>query len=423
MSDLSQQLIEQVKEAYQHQSPLFIQGNNSKAFLGRSVTSNQTDSPRASTLSTAAHTGIISYQPVELVMTARAGTTLAELQAALDEHQQMLAFESPFFNGQATIAGTLAANLSGPARPWAGSIRDAVLGTRLINGQGEHLRFGGQVMKNVAGYDLSRMQAGALGTLGVITEVSFKVLPKPESTAYLQVEIPAQQAITLMNQLAGQPKPITGACWYQGKLQIRLSGAASAVDNTVTLWSQRHGLSINDQGAEFWHQLQHYQLPFFTDDASLWRFSVKSTAPLETSLLPSEALSSSLSASNSLSSKDLSSRAGGSEEPGSEKINNPVDPDEHLLIDWCGNQRWLKTPSLSSTDQRHIQPQLQSTLQAQLQQQAETAGGTVTLWRGGDRSLEVNHEPNPVLKRLQQNVKQAMDPTGIFNPGRLYSWM
>ena len=408
MNDLSQQFIEQVKAAYQHQSPLFIQGNNSKAFLGRSVTSNQTDSPRASTLSTAAHSGIISYQPVELVMTARAGTTLAELQAALDEHQQMLAFESPFFDGQATIAGTLASNLSGPARPWAGSIRDAVLGTRLINGQGEHLRFGGQVMKNVAGYDLSRMQAGALGTLGVITEVSFKVMPKPESTAYLQLEIPAQQAITLMNQLAGQPKPMTGACWYQGKLQIRLSGAASAVDSTVTLWSQQHGLSVNDQGTDFWHQLQHYQLPFFTDDAPLWRFSVNSTAPLETSLLPSEALSS----------KDLSSRADGSEE-----ISNPVDPDEHLLIDWCGNQRWLKTPSLSSTDQRHIQSQLQSTLQAQLQQQAETAGGTVTLWRGGDRSLEVNHEPNPVLKRLQQNVKQAIDPTGIFNPGRLYSWM
>lgn len=378
MKDLTLQLIDQVSQAYQQRTPLMIQGNNSKAFAGRTPLKNKTKD-NVSTLSTAAHTGIINYQPVELVMTARAGTTLAELRAALDEHQQILAFEAPDFDGQATIAGTLATNLSGPARPWTGSVRDMVLGTRLINGTGEHLRFGGQVMKNVAGYDVSRMQAGALGTLGVITEISFKVLPRPEYSTGLTLELPASEAIVLMNQLAGQANPITGACWYRDQLHIRLSGAARAVDKTVTSWSLKYGFQQADQG-HFWQQLQHQQLPVFTETGALWRFSVNSTAD------------------------DLA--------PAVHQTGIEV---SDSLIDWCGSQRWLRTPETLAEQQN---TRLQS-----LQRLAENARGSVTLWRGGDRSQEINQTLPPVLERLHKNVKQAMDPAGILNPGRLYSWM
>lgn len=402
MGNITPQLIEQVKQAYQEQTSLSIQGNNSKHFMGRTQEANSTATPKI--LSTAEHKGIISYQPVELVMTARAGTTLVELQAALDEHQQMLAFEAPDFNSQATLAGTLAANLSGPARPWVGSIRDMILGTRLINGTGEHLKFGGQVMKNVAGYDLSRMQAGALGTLGVMTELSFKVLPKPEATESLQLTICANDAIILMNQLAGQPKPLSGACWHNGQLHIRLSGSARAVDKTLTQWQQDYGFNPEAKDSHFWQQLQQYQLPFFNhleNNDALWRFSINSTTKhLITDSVISPVrippITTSPIAISQIESNDC-------------------------LIDWCGSQRWIRT-SASSVQTSEINTEIGQTRE-QMQQLAEASGGTVSLWRGGDRQQEVNHKPNPILQRLQKNVKQAMDPVGIFNPGRLYSWM
>ncbi|HPQ97402.1 MAG TPA: glycolate oxidase subunit GlcE, partial [Thiolinea sp.] len=171
MADCSRQLQEQVRTASAERRALAITGGGTKVFLGRR--------PVGEVLDVSAHRGIVSYQPVELVLTARAGTSLDVLEAALQEHGQMLAFEPPHFGPGATLGGTLACNLSGPGRPWWGSVRDQVLGIRLLNGRGEHLRFGGQVMKNVAGYDISRLQAGAMGTLGVITEISLKVLPQP----------------------------------------------------------------------------------------------------------------------------------------------------------------------------------------------------------------------------------------------------
>ncbi len=239
-------------------------------------------------------------------------------------------------------------------------MRDAVLGIRLINGRGEHLRFGGQVMKNVAGYDVSRMQAGALGVLGVITEISLKLLPKPAAGLTLVQEMPADAAIVRMNELAGQPKPLSGACWHRGRLYLRLSGAASAVQATAKQW----GGEILEDGDTFWAGLREQQSDFFAGDEPLWRFSIKSSAP-----------------------------------------HWRVDGD--WLIDWGGSQRWLRG------DQEF----------GELENEARNAGGQAGLYRGGDRNGEVFATPSPALQRLYRGLKTAFDPVGLFNPGRLYGWL
>lgn len=352
MTDLSQQLQEQVLTARQAKQPLNIVAGGSKSFMGRTAVGD--------TLNLAGHTGIVSYQPVELVLTARAGTPLVEIEAALAENNQMLAFEPPHFSESSTIGGTLACNQSGPARPWSGSIRDHVLGVRLINGIGEHLKFGGQVMKNVAGYDVSRLQAGAMGSLGVITEISLKVLPKPAATRTLVWDMAANEAIEFMNSLSGKPKPVSAACWFNGRLYVRLSGALSAVTATVTQWQAQE----LDDADLFWEKLRHQQLSFFNTDAPLWRFSVNSAADI-TSL------------------------------------------DSQSLIDWGGAQRWYS----GEADK------------VRMEALAAEAGGQVSQFAGGDRSLEVMHEVPAALQVIQKRVKDSFDPDGIFNPGRLYGWM
>ncbi|TCK04863.1 glycolate oxidase subunit GlcE [Marinobacterium mangrovicola] len=354
MADMANLLVEQVLAAREQKQPLRIVGGGSKNFMGRAVDMSLSE------LSLAEHSGIVSYHPVELVLTARAGTPLIELEAALAEHNQMLSFEPPRFGEGSTLGGTLATNMSGPGRPWWSSVRDQVLGIRLINGYGEHLRFGGQVMKNVAGYDVSRLQAGALGTLGAITEVSLKVLPKPGSTRTLVSDCELGEAVSIMNQRAAQPKPITAACWLDNRLYIRLSGAHSAVDATAAQWG---GEELEDADA-FWQQLRDQQLDFFSTEQPLWRFSVNPTARMP-------------------------QLSGG------------------WLVDWGGAQRWYS----GAADF------------AEMEQIAKAAGGQVSLFRGGDRSGEVMHSPSPAVQVLQQRLKQAFDPDGLFNPGRLYSWM
>ncbi|MEH6628839.1 MAG: glycolate oxidase subunit GlcE [Motiliproteus sp.] len=366
MSDISQQLIEQVQQAAATNTPINIQGRGSKSFMGRSASGTP--------LSVAEHSGIVSYQPVELVLTARAGTSLQEINAALAEHQQMLPCESPVFAAGlsssttatessfagASLAGTLACNQSGPARPWQGSIRDLVLGVRLINGKAEHMRFGGQVMKNVAGYDVSRLQAGAMGTLGLITEISLKVLPKPPATATLTLACSADDAVKQMNTLAAQAKPLTGACWLDDRLYLRLSGSTQAVDGTLKQWPGER--LEHDQ--EFWQQLTEQQLSYFSGEQPLWRFSVKPNA-------------------------------------------DPIAIDGPWLLDWGGAQRWLRG---------EYAPEQLETLAAQ-------AGGQVAKYRGGDRHSDVFHSQPVPLQLIHQRLKQAMDPQGLFNPGRLYSWL
>ncbi|URM26893.1 glycolate oxidase subunit GlcE [Pseudomonas frederiksbergensis] len=284
--DASEALLEQVKQARENATPLRIQGGNTKSFLGREVAGEILD--------TRAHRGIVSYDPTELVISVRAGTPLSELFAALDAAGQMLPCEPPSFGEGATVGGMIAAGLSGPRRPWSGSVRDFVLGTRVISGLGTHLRFGGEVMKNVAGYDLSRLMVGSYGCLGVLTEVSLKVLPKPRQCLSISLDIDCAHALANLAQWGQQPLPISAACHDGQRLYLRLEGG----EGSVTAAHQRLGGEPLDSG--YWADLNEQRLDFFNEGLPLWRLS-----------LP-----------NNLGPLDL---------PGEQ------------LIDWGGAQRWLKS--------------------------------------------------------------------------------
>ena len=263
---------DRIRAAHAAGSPLVIQGGVSKSFYGNACTGDVLDTRTLS--------GIVDYQPKELVLTAQAGTPLADIEALLAESNQMLAFEPPHFSGAATLGGCVASGLSGPRRPYAGSVRDFVLGVRMIDGNGQALRFGGQVIKNVAGYDVSRLMVGSLGTLGMITEVSLKVLPRPAADTTLQFEVSEAAAIEKMNQWAGQPLPLSATSWHAGLLSVRLSGASSAVHAAQ---AKLGGEARNDASA-FWQRLRDQSTPFFdkrpsTVNQSQWRLAVKSSTP------------------------------------------------------------------------------------------------------------------------------------------------
>ncbi|MBB2886848.1 MULTISPECIES: glycolate oxidase subunit GlcE [Pseudomonas] len=296
--DASAALLEQVRQARENATPLRIQGGNTKAFLGREVAGEVLD--------TRAHCGIVSYDPTELVISVRAGTPLSELFAALDAAGQMLPCEPPSFGEGATVGGMIAAGLSGPRRPWAGSVRDFVLGTRVISGLGTHLRFGGEVMKNVAGYDLSRLMVGSYGCLGVLTEVSLKVLPKPRQCLSISLDIDCARALANLAQWGQQPLPISAASHDGQRLYLRLEGG----EGSVAAAHQRLGGEPLDSA--YWSDLNEQRLDFFNEGLPLWRLS-----------LP-----------NNLGPLDL---------PGEQ------------LIDWGGAQRWLKTAAdnIQSLAQQH----------------------------------------------------------------------
>lgn len=271
-ADLTSELAARVQAAHASSTPLRIVAGDSKPWLGRPVTGEA--------LSVAGHRGIVSYEPTELVITARAGTPLAEIEAALAEKSQCLAFEPPHYGDTATLGGTIACNLSGPARPYAGAARDFVLGVRLINGKGEVLRFGGEVMKNVAGYDLSRLMAGAQGTLGVLLEVSLKVLPRPALETTLALEMDATAAVERFNAWAGQPLPINAACHDGRRAYVRLAGAEAAVQAART----QLGGELMDDGKAFWRSVREQDHAFFSRPGPLWRLSLPPTAPVDRGL-------------------------------------------------------------------------------------------------------------------------------------------
>ena len=346
------QMLEQVSDAVSGSTPLSIVGGNSKRGIGR----EQIGEP----ISVSEYSGIVDYQPTELVVTVRAGTQMAELREVLAEKNQMLACESPELDGMATVGGALACAQSGPSRPWCGSIRDQVLGVRMINGKAEHLRFGGQVMKNVAGYDVSRLQVGAMGVFGILTEVSLKVLPRPESSKTICRQLDADAAIRVMNEFSMTPLPLTGACWADGQLYLRLAGQSSVIDS-IAAGLEGEALAADD---EFWTALREQRLPFFNGEGDLWRLSVRANAP---------------------HSK----------------------PDGDWLIDWGGARRWL-----SATCQRE-----------ELERIALEAGGEVTQVRGGDRGAEIFPALGGAHRAMLQRLKLAFDPDAIFNRGRLYSWL
>ncbi|MDZ7594628.1 MAG: glycolate oxidase subunit GlcE [Thiobacillus sp.] len=347
-------LIDRIRAAHAEGSPLIIQGGGSKTFYG--------NADEGEVLSTRALAGVIDYQAKELVLTARAGTPLAEIEALLAEQNQMLAFEPPHFGGPATLGGCIAAGLSGPRRPYAGAARDFVLGVRVIDGTGQPLRFGGQVIKNVAGYDVSRLMVGALGTLGLITEVSLKVLPKPATETTLQFELDEAAAILKMNQWAGQPLPLSATSWHAGLLTLRLSGAASAVQAAQ---AKLGGEALHDAAA-YWQRLRDQATPFFdkrppTSNQSLWRLAVKPTTP-------------------------------------------PLNLGDAQWIEWGGAVRWLASDLPAAT----------------LREAAKAAGGHATLFRGDAPADGVFTPLTPALLTLHRNLKQRFDPKGIFNHGRLY---
>ncbi|MCC6658168.1 MAG: glycolate oxidase subunit GlcE [Rhodocyclaceae bacterium] len=381
MTDLTEQLRERVLAAAVDKTPLRIRGGGTKDFYG--------NAPAGELLDTTGHAGLVAYEPTELVVTVRAGTRLAELEAALAEKGQMLAFEPPHFSplpagergrgrGEAggpalspnpspasgrgelgaTVGGCVAAGLSGPRRATAGAVRDFVLGVKLLDGKGEVLNFGGQVMKNVAGYDVSRLMAGALGTLGLLLEVSLKVLPKPHAEATLRLSLPQDKAIEAMNRWGGQPLPLSATCWSDGQLTLRLSGARAAV---AAARGKIGGEEVAD-GEAFWRAVREQQDDFFSGAAALWRLSLPSTtAPL-----------------------DL---------PGAQ------------LIEWGGAQRWLAGDGPAAV----------------VREAAARAGGHATLFRGADKSAGA-FQPLPApLLAIHRKLKRNVDPQGLFNPGRLYS--
>lgn len=256
-----EELVEKVREAATKGTPLHILGGGSKHFLGLPV--------EGEPLEVREHIGILDYQPEELFVRAAAGTPLRELEATLAEAGQALPFEPPAFGGGATLGGTIACGLSGPARPWRGAARDFVLGCRLVNGRGELLRFGGEVIKNVAGYDLSRLQCGAFGTLGVLLELSIKTLPAPASERTLAFELSLPEALARIHAWNRQPLPITGAAWHGGVLRVRLAGAQAAVAKAVRdLGGER------EHRADYWQALKEHRLSFFDDPLPLWRLSL-----------------------------------------------------------------------------------------------------------------------------------------------------
>lgn len=266
-SSIETTLVQQVSNAITSKQPLCIQGGNSKWFYGQQC--------KGDIISTKQHQGILNYEPGELVVTCRSGTRLTELLSALAENNQTLAFEPPVFSADATVGGLIACGFSGPARPWAGSLRDHLLGVKIINGQGEVMQFGGQVMKNVAGYDVSRLMSGSMGTLGIILEASFKVLPMPARQVTLEYESDEATAIQQMNVWSGQPLPISAACFDGDLLRLRLAGAESEIDACL---SQLQPDKIADNN-DFWQDLKEHKLPFFLSNKPLWRVSVASTTP------------------------------------------------------------------------------------------------------------------------------------------------
>lgn len=366
--DLSQSLQEQVQEAIQQQSPLFIHGGKSKLFYGNAVD--------AKPLDISAHSGVINYEPCELCITVRAGTLLSELEALLAENQQILPFEPPHYSEKATIGGAIAAGISGPRRAYTGSVRDAILGVQIINGEGEIANFGGQVMKNVAGYDVSRLMVRSQGTLGVILNVSLRLLPKPEANLTLSFEAEQHQALAYFKAMRTQQLPITATVWHDELLSIRLSASENILKNSkqtliknIATNEMSSISSINKECNEqenadnFWQSIRDHQHPFFqNENKPLWRFS-----------LP----------------------------PSSEKFTRI---DNQPLIEWGGAQRWVQTNMPTNI----------------IQNIASSRKGYATLFKGD--LAGVPHFPvlEENLLKLHKSLKQKMDPHGIFNPNRIY---
>lgn len=361
-----ERLVEQVRAAQADGSALLIRGGGTKDFYGGVLTGKP--------LELGALRGICSYEPTEMVITARAATPLHELEEALAERGQYLAFEPPRFGarGQTTVGGMVAAGLAGPARAAVGSVRDFVLGACVLNGRGELLRFGGQVMKNVAGYDAARLFAGSMGVLGVICEVSLKVLPVAASCQSMELDCEQAQALRLLHTWARSALPLNASAWHEGILRVRFCGAVAAVRLALERVKKDCAVRILEQDVaqRHWEAQRDQTHEFFAkrDDGAprpaLWRLSVPATHP-------------------------------------------PLDLSGQILIEWGGAQRWYWTQVPAET----------------VRETAARASGHASVFRAQTRSADfLAPLPGP-LERIHRALKQSFDPAGIFNRGRLYPWM
>jgi glycolate oxidase FAD binding subunit len=361
-SDVINAWRERVRNAAGAKTPLRLVGGGSKDFYGQHLDGE--------TFDTTVYAGIVDYDPTELVITARCGTRLADIEAALSDKRQMLAFEPPRFGPMATLGGCIASGLSGPRRPYAAAVRDAMLGVRLLDGYGEDLSFGGRVMKNVAGFDVSRLVAGSLGTLGIILEASLKCLPMPKMEATRVFELTADQALQRINEWGGQPLPLSASCYYDGMLYGRFSGAAGAVEAALR---RLGGAALPDAGP-FWTSVREQTHDFFVrrePHAALWRIAVQSTAPY-------------------------------------------VDLGGEQFLEWGGALRWVKAAT-NAGDATHAQADADA-----MRGWAQQHGGHATLFRSADKSVDVFQPLAGAAMALHRRLKAMFDPAGIFNPGRLY---
>lgn len=356
----------QILEAASSGKKLQIIGGNTKAWYG--------DLAQGEILNTSSYRGIIDYQPAELVLTAKAGTPMIEIEQALASAAQIFPFEPPLFGSNATIGGIVCAGLSGPGRGQSGALRDFILGVKVMDGRGDIVTFGGQVMKNVAGYDVSRLMPGSMGTLGLLLEVSIKVLPVPAKTRTLCFQMSQADAIAHMNHLAGQPLPLSASCWIglpeQGELMLRLGGANAAVESaTVKLLSQFPGVQIDDElASQFWFSIKEQTHSYFQSNQqeSLWRFAVN-------------------------------------------PLSSPLPLDGVTCIEWLGGQRWFK----GKLDQKEAIAI------------ARANGGHATMFRGDKSQLSTvftSLQENPLtapLAIVQERIRNAFDPSGVFKTNRM----
>jgi glycolate oxidase FAD binding subunit len=363
MMDSIEQIQDAVVAAKHDNRQLAIVGGGTKSFYGREIIGEP--------LQLSGYSGIIEYQPTELVITAKAGTSIESINRLLGSNNQKLGFEPPVFGPTSTLGGVISAGLSGPSRPYSGGVQDYVLGIKLLSGSGEVMRFGGQVIKNVAGFDVSRLMVGAMGCLGVVLEVSLKVVPIPESERTVRIAQPnISDAVSMMNALAGRPVPVTAAAWFEGVSRIRLSGSEKGVQSAVdSVCGEFPQSEVDNNEDSFWHGLQNLTHSFFDNENTLYRASVKpSTVALY--------------------------------------------DDQSSLVDWGGAMRWYcpwGEDQAKNTDFKNT-----------IDQVVVKAGGHLGIFRNGDRSLEVMAPVSPPIMKLQKKLKAMFDPDRILNPGRLY---
>ena len=350
MQAITEQFVDQIMHAADAGSAIRIIGGNSKAFLGNDTNGDP--------LETTAYRGIISYEPTELYITVRSGTPVSEVEQVLSQSRQMLAFEPPRHSEKTTIGGIIASGLSGPRRPYAGAARDFILGITCLNGKGQLLRFGGQVMKNVAGYDLSRLLTGSFGTLGVILDITLKVLPIPEHEMTCSMKTSFPQARQKLLDLSRETIPVTAAAYENETLRIRLSGKKALLDETTGSL----GMQVDQDGHVFWQQLRDHQHGLFETAQDCWRLSLPVTAI-------------------------------------------PEFNDEAFILDWGGAQYWFASARSAEA----------------IFQQAQELEGSATLFCNNSKQEACFQPLASAVYKLHEGLKQAFDPQRVFNPGKMYA--